>query len=98
MALLLEDYAWFREQPEFFCDRLSALLELRGREVVGSWQDRVRGGRIEEVVRELLTDHYDPMYDASIRRNFQQWPQALAVTAQDRSEAAMREVARGLLR
>ncbi len=97
VALLLEDYAWFREQPEFFCDRLSALVELRGREVVDGWQARVRSGRIEEVVRELLTLHYDPMYDASIRRNFRQWPQALRVTATDRSAGAMRAVAKGLV-
>jgi hypothetical protein len=29
VALLLEDYDWFVQQPEFFCDRLSALTELR---------------------------------------------------------------------
>ncbi len=96
VALLLEDYDWFVQQPEFFCDRLSALTELRGREVVGGWQARVRAGQTPEVVRELLVQHYDPMYDASIRRNFSQWPQARVVTARDRSAAAMTQVAREL--
>lgn len=97
VALLLEDYDWFVQQPEFFCERLAALTQLRGHEVVGSWQERVRAGRTPEVVRELLVQHYDPTYAASIERNFKQWDQALAVTASDRSMAAMNAVARQLL-
>ncbi len=98
VALLLEDYRWFVERPEFFCDRLSALVELRGREVVEAWQAKIRAGRTPEVVQELLTLHYDPTYAASIRRNFAQWPQAVQVQARDRSALAMGELARSLLR
>ena len=97
VALLLEDYDWFVQQPEFFCERLSALMELRGKEVVQGWQARVRSGGTHEVVRELLTQHYDPMYAASIQRNFKQWGQAAAVQARDRSAAAMDDLARQLM-
>ena len=97
VALLLEDYDWFVKDPEFFCQRLSALTELRGREVVESWQQRVRGGLTPQVVRELLVEHYDPTYSASIRRNFKRWEAAVNVTARDRSMAAMDQVARELL-
>ena len=89
VALLLEDYDWFVHQPEFFCERLAALTELRGKEVVQGWQERVRAGRTPEVVRELLVRHYDPMYAASIQRNFKQWGQATAILARDRSADAM---------
>lgn len=89
VALLLEDYDWFVHQPEFFCERLAALTELRGKEVVQGWQERVRAGRTPEVVRELLLRHYDPMYAASIQRNFKQWGQATAIRARDRSADAM---------
>lgn len=89
VALLLEDYDWFVHQPEFFCERLAALTELRGKEVVQGWQERVRAGRTPEVVRELLVRHYDPMYAASIQRNFKQWGQATAIRARDRSADAM---------
>ncbi len=57
----------------------------------------MRAGQTEDVVRELLVQHYDPMYAASIARNFRQWGTATAVTARDRSAAAMDEVAAGLL-
>jgi tRNA 2-selenouridine synthase len=97
VALLLEDYDWFVHQPEFFCERLAALTELRGKEVVQGWQAQVRAGRTPDVVRELLVRHYDPMYAASIQRNFKQWGQAQPVHAEGRSPAAMDELARRLL-
>ena len=97
VRLLLEDYTWFVDQPEFFCERLAALTELRGHEVVSSWQDRVRSGQTHDVVRELLVQHYDPMYAASIRRNFRLWDQALTLVARDRSMEAMDEVAQKLV-
>ena len=65
--------------------------------MVGGWQARVRAGHTPEVVRELLVQHYDPMYAASIRRNFIQWSQAQTVCAQDRSPGAMATVARALI-
>lgn len=97
VALLLEDYDWFVKDPEFFCDRLATLNELRGHAVVGSWQERVRAGRVQEVVRELLSQHYDPMYAASIRRNFTLYAQAETVTAADRSDAALQALAATLV-
>ncbi len=97
VALLLEDYDWFVQQPEFFCERLSALTELRGKELVQEWQARVRSGGTHEVVRELLVKHYDPMYAASIQRNFKQWGHATKVQARDRSAAAMDDLARQLM-
>ncbi len=96
VALLREDYDWFVQQPEFFCERLAALTELRGKDVVQGWQDRVRAGATPEVVRELLIRHYDPMYAASIQRNFKQWDQAETLLAEDRSMASMDALARRL--
>ena len=97
VALLLEDYDFFVKDPEHFCQRLQALTELRGREVVSGWVDRVRAGHTPEVVLELLLQHYDPMYAASIRRNFVQYGQARVQTLTDRSGASMQAAARELL-
>lgn len=97
VALLMEDYDWFVKDPDFFCDRLATLTELRGHAVVGGWQERARSGRTPEVVRELLVQHYDPMYAASIRRNFTQYPQAMVQAVADRSPASMAQAAAQLL-
>jgi len=97
VALLLEDYDWFVRDPDHFCERLAALTELRGKAVVEGWQADVRGGRTPQVVRELLVSHYDPMYAASIRRNFSQWDAARAAVPGDRTMAAMDQAAMALM-
>jgi tRNA 2-selenouridine synthase len=70
VALLIEEYDFFVKDTAEFCARLDALRVLRGNEVVKAWQQAARDGRAEQVVRELLTQHYDPTYLQSMRRNF----------------------------
>ncbi len=97
VALLLEDYDFFVKDPDFFCQRLEALTELRGKAVVGEWIEKVKGGQTPSVVLELLTRHYDPMYAQSIGRNFKQYGKALPCALKDRSPAALSDRARSLL-
>lgn len=97
VALLLEDYDFFVKDPDFFCQRLEALAELRGKAVVGEWIEQVKAGQTAAVVLELLTRHYDPMYAQSIERNFKQYGQALPCVLTDRSPAALSDLARSLL-
>lgn len=97
VALLMEDYEFFLRDSEFFCERLRALTELRGKAVIDEWVGMVQAGRSDTVVRELLDKHYDPVYAASIRRNFVQYGQALPCPVASRSEAAMAALARELI-
>jgi tRNA 2-selenouridine synthase len=93
VALLLEDYAFFVSDTDFFCDRLDALTMLRGKAVVEGWKTQVRAGEMEPVVRDLLFTHYDPGYATSTRRNFVKFEQATVLEARDRSMEAMAEIA-----
>ncbi len=97
VALLLEDYDFFVKDPDFFCQRLLALTELRGKAVVDDWIEKVKAGKTSAVVLELLTRHYDPMYAQSIERNFKQYGNALPCVLKDRSPAALSDAARSLL-
>jgi len=76
VALLMDDYAFFARDPEFFCDRLQTLTTLRGRETVAQWQAMARAGHMHAVVEDLLTHHYDPRYEESMARNFRHYPDA----------------------
>ena len=96
VQLLLEDYDFFSRDRELFCQRLDALVQLRGHEQVQAWQAQVRAGEIEPVVRELLFKHYDPGYASSTERNFQQFAQARSIAPRDRSPEAMAALAREL--
>ena len=98
VALLLEDYDFFVKDQAMFCDRLTALTEIRGKAVVQAWQAQVAAGEIEGVVRELLLKHYDPGYASSIGRNFAGYTGAETIVPADRSAAAMAELAKAILR
>jgi tRNA 2-selenouridine synthase len=97
VALLLEDYDFFVKDPVHFCDRLQALTALRGKDVVDGWIETVALGQMPEVVLQLLTHHYDPMYAASIKRNFKLYGQAQLCSLAGRSNAAMDNAACELL-
>jgi tRNA 2-selenouridine synthase len=97
VSLLLEDYEHFVDDPEFFCARLEVLIPLRGRAVVEAWQACAREGRMAEVVEDLLKNHYDPSYLASMERNFKDYAQAQITTTVDHSHAAFAKLAQDLL-
>ncbi|MEX1167121.1 MAG: tRNA 2-selenouridine(34) synthase MnmH [Hydrogenophaga sp.] len=98
VALLLEDYDFFVKDPVHFCERLQALTELRGKAVVDGWVEKVGAGKTPEVVMELLTAHYDPMYCASIQRNFSLYGQAQICRLTNRAPQMVAQAADSLLR
>ena len=97
VQLLLEDYDFFVRDIEFFCDRLGALTQARGKEVVTGWQTRARSGDVASVVRELLVNHYDPVYLQSMQRNFLQYQKAAVIAPTHRSTNAMQVLATSML-
>lgn len=97
IALLLEDYDYLARNHDHFCGRLDVLTELRGHAVVKLWKEKVRAGDLSAVVRDLLVEHYDPVYLESMQRNFSQYAQAPSLAPADHSPEAMRAVAKSLL-
>ena len=93
VALLMEDYDFFVKDVPAFCERLDALRALRGNEVIKGWQEAAKAGRIEDVVRELLVKHYDPVYLQSMQRNFTGFDAAPTLEALDGSHEAWAKVA-----
>lgn len=97
VQLLLEDYPFFANDPAYFCERLDALVQLRGHATVAHWKELVVAGDITTVVRELLEKHYDPGYAKSTRRNFSRFAEAESLPLLDGSSAEMAAAARRLL-
>lgn len=96
VKLLMQDYDFFVQDIATFCDRLDALRALRGHDVIDSWQEAARSGRVEQVVRELLIEHYDPVYLASMQRNFAQFDEAQWLEPADGDATTLAAVAREL--
>lgn len=97
VALLLEDYAFFVQNTDKFCHRLLALIEIRGKAVVDGWIALVLAGNIAPVVQELLTQHYDPVYVQSMRRNFAQFESARVIAPDDHSVQSMTYLANQII-
>ncbi len=97
VKLLMEEYDFFVQNGEYFCDRLDALKESRGGAVVAAWQASVRARDIAPVVQALLTLHYDPVYLQSMRRNFKNFDETKSIAPKDRSAGAMADLAREVL-
>jgi tRNA 2-selenouridine synthase len=93
VKLLMEDYDFFVKDVAAFCERLDALRALRGHDVIDAWQQAARGGRIEDVVRELLVAHYDPVYLQSMQRNFAGFAAAPAIEPEDGSMRTWTKIA-----
>ena len=94
---LMGDYAHFVSDIDAFCARLDALRELRGAETVVRWQAESHAGRVDRVVEELLTLHYDPVYLKSMQRNFSGFDAARVVELPDAAPATLQAAARQLI-
>ena len=94
VALLLREYDFFVSDTASFCDRLDALRTLRGNFVVDAWQEKARAGATADVVRDLLETHYDPIYLASMNRNFACLGNLASTIHWDGSEAGLVEAAK----
>ena len=97
VELLMEDYDFFLRDPAWFCSRLDALSQARGKSVVEHWKQLVGAAQFRHVVRELLVQHYDPGYASSTKRNFVQFEQARPVLIGRRDEVGMLAAADAIL-
>lgn len=93
VALLMEDYVYLMQDVDYFCNRLAALVPLKGHAVVDAWQTQARAGQFAPVVLDLLKNHYDPAYLQSMQRNFAQFGTAKNITPRDHSATGMAALA-----
>jgi len=97
VALLLEEYDFFRHDLPLFHNRLDALLTLRGHETINRWKEQSQAGDFAAVYRDMMLTHYDPVYLASIRRNFKHSEAAQVVTIAHHGHGAFDAVAAELI-
>ncbi len=96
VALLMQEYPHFIEDPVLLNTKLDFLTDLHGNEKIAHWHQLALNGQAPELVDELLRRHYDPGYLQSIRRNFQLLDQAESLALTDISEDTFQRAARYL--
>ncbi|MDM7457241.1 MAG: tRNA 2-selenouridine(34) synthase MnmH [Tepidimonas sp.] len=67
LALVLQDYAWLGQDPQALALRLSALHGLHANDTLARWQAWAQAGQLPELFAELMTHHYDPLYQRHLR-------------------------------
>jgi tRNA 2-selenouridine synthase len=97
VQLLMEDYRHFTDAPARLNAQLDCLVKLHGRERIEHWHALANSGQMEQLVGELLVDHYDPAYLRSIDRNFVQFPDAQVVEMKDIDAASFEAAAESLM-
>jgi tRNA 2-selenouridine synthase len=97
VALLMDEYAHFLEDADALAGRLQHLVPLHGRALVQRWTDAARAGEHAELVGDLLTRHYDPLYTRSMERNFPRHAEGTQVPVDALSADAFDALARALL-
>jgi tRNA 2-selenouridine synthase len=97
VALLLEDYAHFVASPEALRAKLECLVPLHGDARIGEWISQLRSGAWQDLVRNLLRDHYDPAYRKSLFRNYRNAETADAVNVTDITAQGFRSLARSII-
>jgi tRNA 2-selenouridine synthase len=98
VRLLMEDYVHFTEHPAMLNIQLDCLVSLHGRDKIDRWHAMANAGQMQELVDELLLEHYDPAYLRSISRNFSLFSQAEVLALDDISPQAFLNAAQHLHR
>jgi len=96
VQLLLQDYAFFADDPQGFGDLLQPLVALQGPERVAQWQSLAHAGRWAELFARLMSEHYDPLYERSMRRNFAALHAATEIALPDGGAGALGRAVRQL--
>ena len=95
--MLLDDYQDSMRQVEPLCELLGNLVELQGRERVAHWQSLARAGRWPELIGDLMAQHYDPLYERSMRRSYPALDRAPRVALRSGSAADLADAAAQVL-
>jgi len=94
VALLREEYAHFLNDPAALMTQLDCLVALRGHARVAAWKALALAGRWDELISELLHEHYDPSYRRSLEHNYVGLHQAMSLRATSAHAEEFRSLAR----
>jgi len=70
VRFLIDDYEHMLRDTDWLKRRLEKLTELQSKEVIQRWYALIDSGRWEELVGDLLRNHYDPLYQKSMSRSY----------------------------
>ena len=97
VKLWREDYSHWERDPQALLLRLRHLRPIVGGERFAIWEHMAAAGRISELFESLMTDHYDPAYSRSTRKNYPLFDNTPVIVTASLSVNALAAIAKSLL-
>ncbi len=97
VAFLVDEYVHFLGNPRELKARLCGLTALQGKETIARWMQQVEEQRWNELVADLLVNHYDPAYRRATLKNFAHLAEARALRPSRLDPASLERMAAQLI-
>ena len=97
VEFLLRDYDYAVADPAWLVERLGHLRGLQSNETLARWQTLIAAGAFPVLVEELLTQHYDPLYQRSQAHNYDSFGAATRYTTEQLDAASLDRLAEEIL-
>jgi tRNA 2-selenouridine synthase len=97
VEFLLHDYDYAVADPAWLVERLGHLRGLQSNETLARWQTLIAAGAFPALVAELLTQHYDPLYQRSQAHNYDSFGAATRYTTEKLDAASLDRLAAEIL-
>ncbi len=97
VQFLLRDYDYAQQDNSWLFPKLERLKDRQGSKVIADWEHLAMQGQWAELVEQLLSNHYDPLYRQSQGQNYtgeRPWP---PFGTDDLSEAGIATLAARML-
>jgi len=72
LNFLLRDYEHHTKDPDLLCKQLDRLAKIAGKKLVIEWKEMIKEKKFRSLVKSLLIEHYDKLYDSTYR-NGTEW-------------------------
>ncbi len=96
VAHILQEYAHFLRQPELLSHTLQALHSFHGSQKLEHWNSLIINGNFNELVRELIQQHYDPSYTRATEKHYMNLQQGRKIVLPAVTEANLTQVLQSL--
>lgn len=97
VEFLLGDYDYAVADPAWLVERLGHLKGLQSTETLERWASMIAAGDFPALVEELLTMHYDPLYQRSQTSNYDSFDAATRYAAERLDPATLHRLAAEIL-
>lgn len=97
VAFLLQEYGHFLGDPRDLKAKLECLAGLHSKDTLARWMNQVDERRWDELVADLLANHYDPAYRRATLKNFERLSEAQLLRPAKLDSASLARIAAQLI-